>query len=195
MNQFTQTKKLIFIGLMLMCLAQLAVPLWMVLSKENIEKQGIVYNFELRGVDPNDPFRGKYIILRPLETQGPCMAEDSLYNSGTRYATFKNDKNNLAKIDQLYKDPPNQEAYLEVQARRVRSKKDSSTMSITYPFERYYMNEFKAARAERMTTATTRDSSSIAYAEVAIYKGESFVKGVKIDGKAIEELLAINREE
>ena len=53
----------IFIIFIVVGLVQLFVPANMILNEETILKSGTVYKFKTRPVDPNDPFKGKYINL------------------------------------------------------------------------------------------------------------------------------------
>ena len=45
-------------------LVQLYVPAAMILEREEVLATGKAYKFRVAPVDPNDPFRGKYITLR-----------------------------------------------------------------------------------------------------------------------------------
>ncbi len=176
-----------------MVIAQLAVLAMMVRGQHKVSDQGTIYNFELQGIDPHDPFRGKYLILMPKENTfkkiEQSTATRTMLSSSQWYATFDTDHQDLAKIKDLSTTLPADEAYLEVQGHQS-FQKDSSFIfyTIRYPFDRYYMNEAKALPAEHMLRDVNRDSSKIAYAKVAIYQGKAAVLDVMVDGRPIESV-------
>ena len=55
--------KYIFILFVIVALIQLFVPAQVILQQESVLETGNVYRFKTQPVDPNDPFRGKYITL------------------------------------------------------------------------------------------------------------------------------------
>ena len=56
-------KKTQIVLFVLVALAQLYVPAKMIWDQEDVLKNGSEYKFKTDPVDPNDPFRGKYITL------------------------------------------------------------------------------------------------------------------------------------
>src|SRR6187397_1273345 len=56
-------KKIIFPAFFLMVLVQLYIPSRMIFHNEVVLVSGTEYKFKAAPVDPNDPFRGKYITL------------------------------------------------------------------------------------------------------------------------------------
>ena len=61
-------QKITIPAFILMVLAQLYVPASMIFQKERVITQGTAYKFRTAPIDPNDPFRGKYITLSFNET-------------------------------------------------------------------------------------------------------------------------------
>jgi len=169
-----------------MAIAQLAVPIWMIYSKEKVRVEGKIYNFELQAIDPTDPFRGKYIILNPKANKYNWHKE---LNQSEMYASFENDSLGYAQIKDLQSLIPNESDYLRVRVEGRTSKEDTFPLTISYPFVRYYMNEYKAKAAEDLSRTVFRDSMRTCYAEVAIYKGKANLLSVKVDGVPIEEIL------
>lgn len=183
-----KNKKLQWTLFILMAIAQLAVPAWMIYNKEKTKTEGKLYKFELGAIDPNDPFRGKYIIINPMENSHFINLSHQKQQS-TMFATFVEDSLGLAKIDSLYNQPPLHKDYLNVNVAGGRQSGDSLRVSVNYPFDRYYMNEYKAKRAETISRAANRDTSRLCYAEVFIYDGKATLNAVKIDDVAIEDLI------
>ena len=179
-------KRLLRIFFVLMILAQIGVPAYMIYSKNQIIRSGETYKFKLQAIDPTDPYRGKYIILNPIERRYQHDTESDDIN-GEAYATFKTDSLGYASISKIYSSRPSTPHYLEVNLYSRRG----NISYIKYPFNRYYMNEHKARPAETLVGEIS-ESSKICYAEVAVYKGQHSLLSVKIDGIDIEELVLAN---
>lgn len=179
-----------FFGVMVVI--QLLIPAQMIYSKNQIKYNGITYKFELEAIDPNDPFRGKYIILNPKESHVTSPNKDAALR-GDIYANFKIDSLGYANVTEVSATAPDHNNYLKVKSHRYGSTDTTQTLRINYPFDRYYMNEHKALTAEKLTRAAVRDSAQTCYAEVAIYKGQFSLLAVKINGVDIEELAGIAR--
>jgi len=184
-----KNKTLAWILFSLMAAIQIAVPVWMIKQKTEIKNKGVAYKFELEAIDPNDPFRGKYIIISPKENKFKLPSSESLENK--MFATFNVDESGFAKIKSLSKSKPDHSDYLEVKAYNYDPNYNSRsiTATIIYPFDRYYMNEFKAKKTEVLIQSATQNNTSKCYAEISILNGKSNLTAVKLDGKAIEEIL------
>lgn len=182
-----EDKRIFWPLFILMLIAQLAVPFGMVYNKNKIADEGTMYKFELGAIDPNDPFRGKYIILNPKNNS--FHASRSLPFSETMYATFKTDSLGFAEINTLNNKPPKNEHHLKVSIIGTTDTKAAQVIRVNYPFDRYYMNEHKALAAEKAIQSIRRDSSSVAYVEVKIKNGQHVTQAVKIDGIPIEHYL------
>lgn len=58
-----KNKKILFILFITVVIAQLFIPVKIILNKEDILKTGTAFKFKTAPIDPTDPFRGEYIIL------------------------------------------------------------------------------------------------------------------------------------
>ena len=58
---------------------------------------------------------------------------------------------------------------------------------LVYPFERFYLEEHKAPRAEKRYRLATRNSLQTTYAIVRIKNGTTVLEDVLIDGHSIVE--------
>ncbi|MBD3630845.1 GDYXXLXY domain-containing protein [Cyclobacterium sp.] len=56
-------KKIVLPVFVLIALLQLYLPAKMILDREDILHKGKEYKFKTQPIDPNDPFRGKFIAL------------------------------------------------------------------------------------------------------------------------------------
>lgn len=186
-----EDKRLLWPLFIIMVLAQLGAPSWMIYNKKKIAKEGSSYRFELEALDPNDPFRGKYIILNPKNDTFRAIREYAGI-SGIMYATFQNDSLGFAEVKDLSVTKPKTDNYLSVRTHRVFHSDSTASIHIDYPFDRYYMNEHKALDAEKVIQAIVSDSTKVAYVEIKINKGDHVIEAVKIDGIPIETYLEEN---
>ena len=181
-------KKVMWFIFGLMVCAQLLTPAQMIYAKHLVKLKGITYKFELQAIDPSDPFRGKYIILRPKSVDYTTRNPEAKLH-GNVCASLETDSLGYAKITALSTAAPDHTNYLKVDSYQ-RSRTDTSMIvRILYPFDRYYMNEHKSLPAERLTRAAVLDSTKTCYAEVAIYNGQFSLISVKINDEDIENLI------
>ena len=179
--------KYILIVFAIVAVVQLAIPAQMIVNKEQILTSGKTYKFNTEPVDPNDPFRGKYIILRPKHNT--YKLKDMGGSPTEMYATFNVDKDRMARVSTLTFETPSRSDHLKVQVHQAYNMQDSTSVFIDFPFDRYYMNEHKALKAELMTRSLDTLHMARLYAEVYILEGNASVESVKIDGKPIEDII------
>lgn len=173
-------------------LLQLAAPLKMVYDSETTERQGTVYKFKTEPIDPTDPFRGKYVTL---------SFEDSRVTS--KLDGWKQEE----KVYVYVKDSAGFAKVCNVSRHSLKTDRDyfmanvdyfnGSTLRLSFPFDRYYMEESKAPDAETAYRTYTNDSGNNdkpAYALVAVKDGNAVLKDVIIDGKPIKEYVEQQRK-
>jgi uncharacterized membrane-anchored protein len=78
-------KKILILAFALMVVAQFYVPISMITESEDILSEGTPYKFRTAPIDPNDPFRGKYITLSFKENF--CTVSDKNQN-GSQTKTY-----------------------------------------------------------------------------------------------------------
>lgn len=180
-------KKVIFIGFILLVFVQLFVPAKMIFDQENVLKTGTEYKFLTRPIDPNDPFRGKYITLSYKNNTYQIREENDWMSREEVYVVLTNDKDGFAKIKSVSKEePPATLDFIKAKIRYINSK---NKMVIDFPFDRYYMEESKALEAEKAYNESQRDTSQITYALVNVRAGQSVLKDVQINGISIKEIV------
>ncbi|WP_027395363.1 GDYXXLXY domain-containing protein [Aquimarina latercula] len=174
----------LFILFIVIALAQIFVPIHMIVNNEDVLISGTEYKFKTRPVDPTDPFRGKYITLQ--YEMNHFDTKDTTYVVGEEiYVYLKNDNEGFAEASQISKVP-------------VKTEKDYVTARVTYyyngqvnfqlPFNTYYMEETKAYDAEVAYVEANRDSlSNNIYALVYIKDDHVVLKDVLIDDIPIKE--------
>lgn len=165
-----------------MCIAQLVVPGKMIWDSETAMRDGFTYKFLTEPVDPNDPFRGKYITLHFTANH---VHDTASWTSGEPvYVLFKQDSAGFATIDRLGRSKP-EGNYL---ATTVSYVDGESEVYIDIPFDRFYMEESKAKPAEDAYATASRDSARVCYGLVTIGKGRAVLNDVMIDGRSVQEL-------
>jgi uncharacterized membrane-anchored protein len=176
-------KQFIIIG-SIVVLIQLLVPAWMIYQKELVIQKGTTYLFSVAPVDPHDPFSGKYIYLNFQNTSFISDRHIDVEYGESIYAVLEKDDQEKAVIKMLKTYPPNdQEEYIKVSV----SYSDSNRIQIEYPFNVFYMEEFKASKAEDIYRKNITQEEN-AFAVVKVYDGQYTITDVIINGKSIVEL-------
>lgn len=161
----------------------------MILDREEVLRTGKEYKFKTTPIDPNDFFRGKYIVLRYEENTIQIQSESDWVRNETIYVILTTDNEGYAKIHSVSKEEPTDNQYF-LKAKVSHVTFDSSNkLAIDYPFDRYYMEESKAYDAEQTYRESLRDTSRVTYALVSIKDGEAVLKDVLIDGISIKEIV------
>ncbi|MEM8845949.1 MAG: GDYXXLXY domain-containing protein [Bacteroidota bacterium] len=184
-------KKAIFSLFILMVLVQLFVPANMIWNNEDVLRTGKEFKFKTAPIDPNDPFRGKYIFLSFDNITVEIPKEHDWKRGEAIYVSIKEDNNGFAIIDSVSRKEPQQtQDFVKAEVGFINSYQvDKVTMNIRYPFERFYMEESKAYDAEITYRETRRDTTKTAYALVNVKEGDAVLKDVLIDGVPIAELV------
>ena len=181
-------KKYLILAFIVVALVQLYVPAKMIFDSENILKEGTAFKFNAAPVDPNDPFRGKYITLNYKETDFKVSNEMEWRRNEIVYVTLINDVEGYAKIQAVSKEKPsNTIDFVKATVDYVSSKK---VLHFHYSFNRYYMEESKAYDAEIVYNESLRNiKEHKTYALVYIKDGEAVLDDVLIDGISIKEIV------
>jgi uncharacterized membrane-anchored protein len=181
-------------GFALMVVLQWYIPGRMIFYKERILVEGTEYRFRTEPFDPYDAFRGKYVqlVFRQTTIQ---MKDSADWNQGdVIFALLSTDSSGYAQVTELRKEEPGEDVdYLKVISGYVYQDSAATSVSIDYPFDRFYMEESKAAAAGDAYNEALTDTSKITYALVLVHHGEGVVKDVFIDGVPIKEV-AIQRQ-
>lgn len=178
-------KKIIWICFALLVLLQLWVPASMIYNRESVLKNGKAFKFRSAPVDPNDPFRGKYIILRFEENIYREQHGINWVDVTTAYAQLTMDSAGYAGILYLHKKKPETSSdYIKVKIAKNFSN-SANEVFIEWPFDRFYMEESKAGAAEQVYIKSTADSSNTTYALVKVKDGDAVLQDVFINNKPI----------
>lgn len=183
-------KKLLLVTFCVVALIQLYVPAKMIFDSEDVLTTGKEFKFKTEPIDPNDPFRGKYITLRFEENHMEQLTDTNWVANQDIYVELIRDVDGYAKIKTISKtEPSNTEDYVKSKVNYY-SQFNEKVVYIDYPFERYYMEETKAPDAEIAYRESARDTSQNTYALVNIKKGQAVLKDVFINEISIKTIVA-----
>jgi uncharacterized membrane-anchored protein len=187
-------KKILTPVFIIVALVQLYIPAKMIWDREDILETGNEYRFRSAAIDPFDPFRGKYITLT-FEASTYEVSNGQDWSMGeTIYVSLETDKSDFAKIKSVSKEKPSgSQDFVKARVRWV-NVSGANILNIEYPFDRYYMEESKAADAELTYMQSQRDSSEIVYALVSVKNGDAVLKDVFIDGTSLREIVKLKQE-
>lgn len=182
-------KKLTLVFFILVALLQLYVPAKMIFDREDIISTGKEYKFRTEPIDPNDPFRGKYIMLRYTATSIQVQNGKDWTQNEVVYVILSIDKEGYAKIKSVSKEKPQDNSdFVKAKVDYV-SNSEYTDLTIDYPFARFYMEESKAPQAEKVYSEAIVDSAQVAYALINIKDGEAVIKDVFINKTSIVEIV------
>jgi hypothetical protein len=86
-------------------------------------------------------------------------------------------------------EPEHTDAYVKAGVYYVSSEKDSITVHLQYPFNEFYLDEYKAPKAENIYRASNRDTANTTYALVKIRKGDAVIENFFINEIPIGKLI------
>lgn len=172
----------------IVALVQLYVPYNMIRGREDVLVSGTAYRFKTAPIDPNDPFRGKYIVLR-FEANSLEVDDEKAFSYGEEvYVSIGNDEEGFAEIVDIDKVVPiSEKDYVKAKLNYV-SSNGQNEVGVEYPFDRFYMEESKAKIAEDEYRQALRDKEKMTFALVYIKDGEAVISDVFIDGMSVREL-------
>jgi len=180
-------KKYLYLFFGLMVIAQLFVPIQMILSSENILTEGTAYKFKTVPRDPFDPFRGKFIRLRyEVERTGMGVGNTTIKTGGKKepiYALLSTDGEGYALIDTILFEKPDDVEYLKIDKYQIANMK----YYIDLPFDKFFMNEYLAQPAEDVVRSLRSDTTKTVYALVNVLDGRSVLKDVMINNTSIAD--------
>jgi len=174
----------IFVAL---ALVQLFIPAQMIWGREQVLKEGIAYKFKTRPVDPNDPFRGKYITLN--YKLNSVETKDTLWTRNEDiYVKLSKDSLGFATVNKVSRSKFDvSDDFVKAKVRWYNSREH--TVNSDLEFDRYYMEASKAYDAEVAYVESLRDSlpENDTYAIVHVKNGEAVLADVIINEMSIKD--------
>jgi len=183
------TSKILFPAFLILCLVQLYVPARIAFDGHTDLAHGTAYKFKTIPVDPTDPLRGKYIALQ-FEAAAVEIDTTRKWSVGESvYACPAIDGEGFAFIAKISRQMPEaNEHYFECEIIDLPTSGES-VARLQFPFNRYYMEESKAQRAEDLYRQYSQSADRILYALVFIHEGSATLRELLVDGEPLQELI------
>ncbi len=183
--RFKYIPQLLFV---LMVLIHIVIPFQMIWERQMALDTGEIYYFRTEPVDPVDPFRGKYVALNYESDFWKTDTLCTLQRDDKVYVHLIKDSVGYASISSLSNEKPrSDDAYFTARVRYVSRHKDSLRINLRMPFDRFYMEESKAPKAEEVINVTDRTDTLPTYAVVKIHKGNAVLEDVKVNEVSLVE--------
>jgi uncharacterized membrane-anchored protein len=172
-----------------MCIAQWFVPGKMVYDSERIITDGTLYKFKTAPIDPEDPFRGRYITLNFQENFVRFTDSVEWKTGDDIYITFTLNQEGFAVPEKAYHTPPESSTYLRTTVDYVNHYDGDYKVWYKLPFDRMYLEESKAPQAEERYREAQIDTTQVAYALVSIGAGRAVLQDVIINDRSVTEVI------
>ena len=183
--------KIIIVLFLLVAIFQLLVPIKMIYDQENVLNKGKPYKFLTQPIDPNDPFRGKFIRMNYQMNRYKTL--DTVWDRDQEIFIYLKDSLGFARLDTVSKEKlDNDKDYVKAKVNWYYN--DNNILRFNLPFNRFYMEESKAKPAEDLVRRNRRDTTNITYALVYINKGNFVLEDVFINDVPIKNLIEENKE-
>ena len=191
----TSKNKIFWLAFALLMLAQLSLPAKMIFDRERVLASGTEYRFKTVPIDPSDPFRGKYVRLSYEEDTVEVDGGEVWRRDETIYLSLTVNKEGFATIESFSKQKPsNKENFLKAKVGYV-SPREPNILNIDYPFDRFYMEESKAKKAETIYFESRENVQNSTYALISIKDGKAVLKDIMVNGVPIKDLVDAQTEE
>ncbi len=170
----------------LLALLQLSAVLGMIGWREAVLHFGTQYKFQTAPVDPYDALRGRYVALQ-MQQESFRAAE---FSPNQRiYVSITDDASGFATISAINSSKPRAGAYIRAHA----GYSQEGVSTVRWPFDRYYMQEDLAPRAESAYRQHSRRDNLNAYITVRVWHGYAALDELYINGLPIYEYLSSER--
>ncbi len=169
-----------------LALVQIWVPLSMIARREATLREGTAFKFHTRPVDPYDAFRGKYVRLSFLSNEASTTNAARFSRGDKVYVVVEEDENGWAHFGNVTRERPTEGQYIKTRVLYPNASRKS--VMLRMPFDRLYMNENDAPRAERQYWQANRKARE-AYALVKVRSGMAVLEDLYIEGVPIMEYL------
>ena len=183
----------ILLGLALAAVAQWAVPASMIVQHERTLRDGQVFKFKTRPVDPADAFRGRYVwlSLEPNVVKVPDI--DRWSYDQKAFAVLDTDTNGFAIVKRLDNTPPAGETAVQVRAEWADVR--SNNVHIHWPeLDRYYMAEDKAPAAETAYRKHSVRTNQACHVTVRVLGPHAVIENLFIEDQPIHAWLLKEKE-
>jgi len=176
-------RNLILLGFVIVAAAQLAVPAWMIIEREWTLREGQVFKFKTRPVDPVDAFRGRYVwlSLEPDTAKVPDAMQWSYDQKA--FAVLGTGTDGFAIVKSLDRVRPVNEPAVLV---RWWGHAEKGEVHINWPgLDRYYMTEGKAPAAETAYRDHSRRTNQTCHVTVRVRGTVAVIENLFVEGQPV----------
>lgn len=185
-------RRLIFGMFVALAITQIAVPVGQIRKYEDILRTGAVYKFRTAPVDPYDAFRGRYVALNFADTEATLRQGEKIKYRAPAFVALRKDEAGFVQFGEISGTPPVQNDYLRVEY-LYPGKAGGTVARFRLPFDRFYMEETKAPRAEAAyamhVTGRGRTVDDV-YVRVRVKGGRGVIEDLYVKNKPIGDFLA-----
>lgn len=153
----------------------LLIPLYIILNSEDVLENGHRHKIQLRGYDPFDPFRGKYLRLN-FDNSIPC--DSTLKEGENAYVTLEKDSLGFSHFAYAHKLKPKHDDYLKAEILNMYNGEASIKI---YNLTKYFINEDKAEKAEKIIQKFTTNRPEELYVAIRVLDGEARLEDIFIE--------------
>ena len=181
-------RNLILLGFAAVVAAQLAVPAWMIIEREQTLRKGFVFKFKTRPFDPVDAFRGRYVRMR-LEPEMAKVPDAGQWRYRQKaFAVLGTDTNGFAVVKRLERAAPGDEPAVPVHTSWFDEKKREVHLEWS-GLDRYYMEENRAPDAEAAYARHSIRTNRTCHVTVRVRGAHAVVENLFIEDQPIRAWL------
>ena len=173
------------IGFLIFALIILAIPLYLMLTSENVLENGYRHKIQLEGRDPFDPFRGKFLRLN-FDDNVECF---DCEEGDEVYVTLDKNEDGFSYFSFASKDQPDHSDYFKAEVKYTTG--TTATLKIDN-LSKYFINEDKAKEAEDVLAAYTWQRPEDLYLAIRVLDGEARLEDIFIEETPLLEFLEEN---
>ncbi len=174
--------KAMLLILVVAAVVQLLVPVSMIQRREKTLREGEVFKFKTQPVDPYDAFRGRYVRLR-YQNNVQLKPDHDFSRQQKVNAHIEVDEEGFSRFSDISREVPEDVPYLKTHLRYT----PHTNAVVRLPFDRMYLEEFEAPRAEKAYAGARVRSN--AYVTVRILDGFGVLEDLYVADVPIREYL------
>ncbi|MGI6086640.1 MAG: GDYXXLXY domain-containing protein [Kiritimatiellia bacterium] len=183
-------KRYLLLGLAVTVAVQLAVPALMIVGHERALREGQVFKFKTRPVDPADAFRGRYVWVS-LEPDIVELTDPEQWNPSRKvFAVLETDPDGFALVKRLERCQPKDEPSVQVRMLWHDLDSEQQKVRIQWPgLERYYMPEDQAPAAEAAYLKANQSTNHACYVTVRVRGKQALIENLFIEDQPVQDWL------
>jgi len=191
-------KTLLLIVFILVAVSQLLVPKYMISNLAGIARTGEEYKFKVRHQRSDFPSRentgssleGRFLFLQFVGNKYLKKDTGKIDLSRPVYAVLSSDSAGYAKVVDLIQNKPlSGSNWLKVRAYKNFRDADTSSLTINFPFNTYYIEDKDLKNTEDRLTGKLKDPNCLIYMKVFIRENHFLISDLVIDGLSFRDFV------